>query len=228
MPHIAIRTMLEKTIAKLPSLLYLWSIVSCTFVDVMENNNVDEQVYSHIIILPYQWLHFLRSHTHTHRNTRTYIVHTPFDDVHKHILLRNVDTAPLQCATWYTCVCVCVFVCLKHVYPIFNALLSHCWCVQALQFYTNNPTGVYLSSQTPYLLFSLRQSIDPKILTQCFLNASLLPICLFQSPYSQSTPCHSTPSSSFRLNFICNICNLIQIWCHIRQNKQTNTHLQLT
>lgn len=191
----------------------------------MANNNVDEQVYSHIIILPYQWLHFLHTskHSYVHRTcsirwcSQAHIItqcrHRTFT-VPLGTLLKGVAHSTHMC----------VFVCLKHVYPIFNALLSHCWFVPA------TPTTKLVSIVSNAIFVILIKTIyRSKNFNPMLLNGCLLPISLFRSPYSQSTSCHS-PFLFVWISFV-----TFAIWSkfinHIRKNKQWHTHkqhLQLT
>lgn len=182
----------------------------------MANNNVDEQVY--IIILPYQWLHFLRSHTskHSHEH-RTYPIRW-CSQAHIITPCRN-GTFAVPLGTLLTHMCVYLFVwntCIP-----FSTLFYR--IVDVHQQQLHQQPNWYLSSQTQYLLFSLRQSIDPKNLTQCFWTFVSFQFVYFNLPI----PHPLLGSHPLCLNFICNICNLIQIWCHIRKNKRTHTYNSL-
>lgn len=117
---------------------------SCIFVDIMVNSVGGTGVQSHyhftlpmITFSAHTW-EYLLTHTHTH---------TKFDDVHKHILLHNVDTR--KHIRNYA---ACMYLLETRVSNFQRSFIALLICT----------TKWYLSSQTPYLLFSLRQSIDPK------------------------------------------------------------------
>lgn len=162
------------------------------------------------------------SHTHTWAH-----LHTPyslmFTSAYCNTMCRHSSAAPIHGVVysnrWHVCICS------KHVYPIFNALLSHCWFAHKLL----QPTKWYLFVSDAVFAVLIKTIYRSENFNPMVLNVFAAPSNLSIHPIP---PYHSLPWSSrpICLNFIRYICNLIQIWCHIRKNKQTNTpktYLQL-
>lgn len=164
------------------------------------------------------------THARIHWNTRTYIVHVPHSMMFASTYYYTMSTPHLCSTTWYTAhtyVCICLFgTRVSNFQRSFIALLM---CTTA----TPTTKRVSIVSDAVFVIL-IKTIYRSKNFNPMLLSACLLPICLFQSPYS---PIHSSTLPLTLLLFVWISFVTFAIWSKFdatfaKTNKHTpTTHL---